>query len=382
MKPAEVVHDYQRNANSIDSEKIAELILLERTVPVIVNNTDFSIRAKITDSCGMTCTFCHNEGTPVANSVQRRNGRVSIYSETNGVSFTPGELVANDQLFETLIYFKVALGATELHLTGGEPTLAKNIVKITELATKLGLVVKVTSNGETGSRFIPVLAQAGVSSINYSIFGTTPGELAAVQAPRFQNPRFGSRKLAALEDAINSSSAHGIDVKANVVVPDLDHTERVHRIREQYGDRVKLRLLTSLDSGLESPYAIYSILAELKAEPVKRYITTGSSGMRVDYKLPSGEIIGFKQIKRAILPSVCGACNLNNDQDCHEGIYGLRLFIDQTGQMLIGICIQRMDLTLNLQQFKSSGLVEEIEHQRRSHLISLQEEYGSTLYII
>ena len=33
--------------------------------------TDATLRVKILDACGMTCTFCHNEGTPVV--VDNRN---------------------------------------------------------------------------------------------------------------------------------------------------------------------------------------------------------------------------------------------------------------------------------------------------------------------
>lgn len=57
---------------------------------------DRTLRVKILDACGMTCTFCHNEGTPVAADNSRRtlplftssgaSGRVSIYTERNGAS--------------------------------------------------------------------------------------------------------------------------------------------------------------------------------------------------------------------------------------------------------------------------------------------------------
>lgn len=45
--------------------EVEKLIRLERSVPVSVG-LDETARLKITDSCGMTCVFCHNEGTPVA----------------------------------------------------------------------------------------------------------------------------------------------------------------------------------------------------------------------------------------------------------------------------------------------------------------------------
>ena len=34
-------------------------------LPVHISR-DRTLRVKILDACGLTCTFCHNEGTPVA----------------------------------------------------------------------------------------------------------------------------------------------------------------------------------------------------------------------------------------------------------------------------------------------------------------------------
>ena len=51
---------------------------------------------------------------------------------------------------------------------------ANKVVKAIEEA---GYKVKVTSNGENGARHMKLLADAGVSKINFSIFGTTPEEL-------------------------------------------------------------------------------------------------------------------------------------------------------------------------------------------------------------
>ena len=45
--------------------EVEKLIQLERNIPVSIG-LDETARLKITDSCGMACVFCHNEGTPVA----------------------------------------------------------------------------------------------------------------------------------------------------------------------------------------------------------------------------------------------------------------------------------------------------------------------------
>ena len=61
---------------------------------------DRTLRVKVIDACGMACTFCHNEGTPVTADNHGRTageftgtpgptGRVSIYLRTNGADFLP-----------------------------------------------------------------------------------------------------------------------------------------------------------------------------------------------------------------------------------------------------------------------------------------------------
>ncbi len=42
---------------------------------------------------------------------------------------------------------------------------------------------------------LPECAEAGLDRINLPVFGTTPDELAAVQAPRLASPRLAARKL-------------------------------------------------------------------------------------------------------------------------------------------------------------------------------------------
>lgn len=56
--------------DSIDDQDIKDLIIKERAIPVAIS-VDEGIRPKIIDSCGMTCSFCHNEGTPVASAYDK-----------------------------------------------------------------------------------------------------------------------------------------------------------------------------------------------------------------------------------------------------------------------------------------------------------------------
>src|SRR5438067_9171303 len=201
---------------------------------------DRTLRVKIIDACGMTCTFCHNEGTPVlADNRSRtqgtfvpfgRTGRVSIYTATNGAAFLPAPVLPDDDFRYALVALRAALQLDELHLTGGEPTLHTGLPELIALARQAGFQVRMTSNGEHGADHMQPCAEAGLERVNFSIFGTTPEELAAVQHERYRDPRRAARKLDALKASIAAALAAGIGVNANVVVPDRSHIARVHRL--------------------------------------------------------------------------------------------------------------------------------------------------------
>lgn len=245
-------------------------------IPVHVEK-DKTVRLKVHDPCGLTCNFCHNEGTPVVVDNRRRplgdfttagpSGRVSIYAATNG---------------------------------------------------------------------------------------TTAAELAEVQHARYRDPDRAQRKIDALKRSIAECETHGIKASANIVVLDHSHAPRVHRLLDEYSPYLSVRLLNSLDHGPVSVEAIERILAERGAVAEAHYITAGVSGARTAYRLPDGRRVFFKQIRPVRLPDTCAGCRFNNDTDCQEGFYGVRLYYDRTGRYQVGVCIQRMDLCMPLEEFVTS----------------------------
>jgi molybdenum cofactor biosynthesis enzyme MoaA len=351
-------------------------------VPTIVH-TDRTLRVKIIDSCGMTCTFCHNEGTPVAVDNARApgqfvsrgaSGRVSIYLVTNGASFVPTAVVPDNDFFDVVDSLRDALDLNELHLTGGEPTLHPRLGEIVAMGVRAGLRVSVTSNGERGATVMTACAAAGLDRINFSIFGTTPKELAQVQGARFANIRRAERKIAALKESIAAAECHGIRASANVVVPSYDHARRVVRLLEEFSPWLSIRLLNSLDDGLDSINAIHQILADLGAEITAHHVTAGVSGSRTSYLLPNGRTIWFKQIRPVRLPMTCAGCRFNNDKDCQEGFYGIRLYRDSHGIYQVGVCIQRMDLCMPVDEFLQHDLCREVLALRNAEFRQLIED--------
>jgi cyclic pyranopterin phosphate synthase len=82
-------------------------------------------------------------------------------------------------------------------------------------------------------------------------------------------------------------------------------------------------------------------------------------------------MIFFKQIRPIRLPKTCVGCRFNNDTDCQEGYYGVRLYRDQSGRYQVGVCIQRMDLCMPVEDFVVSELCNEIVEFREAEYDAL-----------
>lgn len=340
---------------------------------------DRTLRMKIVDACGLNCTFCHNEGTPVVRDNLGRpadertaagpSGRVSIYLMTNGARFLPATVMPDAELRGTLRALRMALDLDELHLTGGEPTLHPRLPELVRLGRDAGFRVCLTSNGENGARMLPACGRAGLDRVNFSVFGTTGAELVQVQQGRSADTEWADRKIQALRQSIRIALAAGIRASANIVVPGYDHAPRVRRLLAEHTPDLSVRLLNSLGEGDASIRAIEAILADLDAVPIARYLTAGSSGARTAYRLPEGRVVLFKQIRAVRLPVTCTGCRFNNATDCQEGFYGVRLYRDRSGGYQIGVCVQRMDLCQPVGEFLRGDLCREILALRDS-------EYG------
>jgi len=364
----------------VNNDSVRELVLAEAEAPMEVKK-DLSLRAKILDACGMTCTFCHNEGTPVAidnpdgvvaiRGITGRSGRVSVFSASNGVDFLPGRMDPDDPNFrDALIAMRDQIGLRELHLTGGEPTLHTKLVDTIRLAVSLGYSVAMTSNGEKGAEKIKECADAGLRKINFSIFGTTPAELASVQSMKYRDEGLAARKIEALHKSISVAANSGITVAANIVMVDESHAERVIRLIDEFDSRLDVRILPDLTNAHASATSIYKLLSDLGARPILASIEAGSSNARVKYVLPNGRLITFKQIRPTRIDE-CAKCEFNNPEDCKEGYYGARLYVDTDKQYRVGVCLQRMDLTAPIDDFLSGPLSQQVVDLRKQEYSSL-----------
>ncbi|MXQ54422.1 radical SAM protein [Shimazuella alba] len=346
---------------------------------------DRTLRIKIIDSCGMTCTFCHNEGTPVTvdNSHNQtgqwngygKSGRTSIYVKSNGVTFLPSLIMPDEKFKTALRKLQERFRFKEVHLTGGEPTLHPRLPELIKMIKSLGLSVGMTSNGENGVKVIPEAAKEGLHKINFSVFGTTSEELMLVQNKTCRTPKWGDEKIKALKKAMLCAIQHNVKASVNIVILDPSHISRVQNLLSDFPPQISIRIMRSLEIRDEATDALRRLFHQLGASLVSHRITAGVSDERYEYELSNRRRVWYKKLRNVRLPETCMTCVFNNDTDCHEGFYGIRLYKDHRGDFQVGVCIQRMDLCQRLDQFLESSVAEEIQIFQKNEYERLKNLY-------
>ncbi len=359
--------------------------MIMHKVPVEIR-PDETGRVKITDECGLACTFCHNEGTAVTadnrdaepgqyTGTSGKTGRVSIYIATNGAKFLSARIEPGPEFALALAALRGSITTREIHFTGGEPTLHPSLPALVQQVRSMGFTVGLTSNGENGAAVLEDCAAAGLDRVNLSVFGTNAAELAAVQAPRFASIGLAEAKITALAATIETGLRSGIKVSANLVVSDSTQIPRALRIVEEYGRDVTVRFLVNLETEQHSRTAIRETLAALDAVPVRHIITAGTSDERTRYQLPGGRTVYAKNIRPVRLPETCSGCRFNNSADCQEGYYGVRMYRAKGGPYMIGVCIRRMDICVPIGEFAMSRRAREIQAFRDDETARLTAQY-------
>ena len=148
------------------------------------------LRISLTDHCNLRCIYCMPEDQ----------------------TFRPNPELMQDDEIALLTRLFAGLGFDKIRLTGGEPTVRKNIVEIVRsIASTPGIeAVSMTTNGILLTKLAQPLAEAGLKRVNVSID--------TLDADKFQRlTRWG--KLQDVWDGILAAERAGMKpVKLNAVV--------------------------------------------------------------------------------------------------------------------------------------------------------------------
>jgi cyclic pyranopterin phosphate synthase len=106
------------------------------------------VRLSLTDRCNYRCTYCMPE---------------------QGIELAPREDVLTFEEIERLVAVFARLGVWRVRLTGGEPTVRKDVVEVTGRVARVVREVMMTTNGHRLGELARPLRQAGLSRINISL---------------------------------------------------------------------------------------------------------------------------------------------------------------------------------------------------------------------
>jgi cyclic pyranopterin phosphate synthase len=246
------------------------------------------LRISLTDRCNYRCTYCMPE---------------------EGVELLPRADVLSFEELERLVRVFAGLGVRRVRLTGGEPTVRKDVVACVErLAAIPELQVVMTTNGHRLVELAGPLRRAGIASLNVS--------LDSLDAARFHAiTRRGDldRVLA----GIDAARAEGIPLKTNIVaLKGFNDDEIAALCAHAWSRGATPRFIEHMpmsDGMLYVPGAVLTA-AEIRAaveaafgriEPVEAH-GAGAVGPARYWRTATGERVG---IISAISENFCSTCN-------------------------------------------------------------------------
>ncbi|HEY3402867.1 MAG TPA: GTP 3',8-cyclase MoaA [Ohtaekwangia sp.] len=108
------------------------------------------LRLAVTDRCNLRCFYCMPE---------------------EGIQYLPKKELLTYEEMERLITLMASMGITKLRLTGGEPFVRNDLMKLIRSIVEIPGIkdLHITTNGILTAPFIPELKKLGIASINLSL---------------------------------------------------------------------------------------------------------------------------------------------------------------------------------------------------------------------
>ncbi len=245
------------------------------------------LRLAVTDRCNLRCFYCMPEDG--LNWLSRK------------------ELMTYEEMLQSCALL-VKMGIEKIRITGGEPFVRKDLMKLLKALSDLqGLrELTITTNGVLTAPFVPELKKIGIHSINLS--------LDTLDANRFftitRRDEFG-KVIETLEQLLK----HDIEVKINAVVMDGKNTQDIIPLVELTKELpVSVRFIEEMPfngdghvyTGLQWDYI--RILDEIKDKyPSIEKLADPIGSTSYNYHIPGHK--GSIGIIAAYSRTFCGTCN-------------------------------------------------------------------------
>ena len=244
------------------------------------------LRLSITDLCNFKCSYC------LPNGYQ-------------------GKAAQNEMSLEeikTLIASFAELGFKKIRLTGGEPSLRKDLLEIIQVCKSQPGIEKVciTTNGYRLNHFLPQWIAAGIDQVNISIDSLSPEQFELITS---------SSDLPMIMGALQNAMDDGFNaIKINTVLLREHIDSQVVQLIDWVKDKpISLRFIELMQTGENSEYFdrqhvsadnIKSLLSNQGWSKKSRLI---HSGPAVEYEHPNH--MGSVGIIAPYSKNFCDTCN-------------------------------------------------------------------------
>lgn len=279
----------------------------------VIEEEDKNIRLKLTSKCQWSCRFCHMEGN-------HNSENMNLDSDT----------------LNKLNRFCRDLNRDKIHLTGGEPTLFRNIIPLISFLKENDYKIGITSNGQFNEVLREDLLRL-INSITFSIPTLDINKFITLHKNKFSF-KSAFNNLSKLLDNAAEFNLQGIETDVNIV---FSHDDKLSYDVIEFCCRnnINVNFLDVIGDLEESGKRIKSLLKEYDVEPINYKRVIGTSRARYNFLNKSfGNIFSVKVLEPNYPDTLCGSCSLKNN--CEETYYGLR--IEQTGNELkVRPCIEK-----------------------------------------
>lgn len=245
------------------------------------------LRLAVTDRCNLRCFYCMPE---------------------SGIKYLPKSHLLTFEEIERLVRISASMGITKIRLTGGEPFVRNDLMKLVRKITHTPGIhdVHLTTNGVLTAPHIPELKALGIASMNLSLDTLDRGRFKAItHRDEFETVWATFHKL--LDAAI--------PIKINAVVMDEKNIEDILPLIELTRDYpVAVRFIEEMPFNGEGTH--YPVLRWTHIE-IMKYIsshypsliklTDEAYSTSMNYSVPG--YIGSFGVIAAYSRTFCGTCN-------------------------------------------------------------------------
>ena len=245
------------------------------------------VRLAVTDRCNLRCFYCMPE---------------------DGIRYLPKKQLLTFEEIERLISILASLGISKVRLTGGEPFVRNDLMKLINRISEIPGIqdLHLTTNGVLTAPHIPELKKLGIASVNLSLDTLDKSRFHIITRRDEFEP---------VMNTLNLLLEHQIPVKINAVVMEGKNIEDILPLIElSKNNAVDIRFIEEMPfNGEGNHYPILNWTYKKILQYIERHypslekIPDAPFSTSYNYKVPGYK--GSIGIIAAFSRTFCGTCN-------------------------------------------------------------------------